>query len=166
LKVRRYSIKSKESKRLLLEISKRLDFDLETFFSSKLKVEILESDDGNLFLVNGNPLFFKTSNLVMPTLLFKKFSSSLPKVIVDMGAVPYVCKGANVMVPGIVRIDGEFKKNSLVLIIDERHAKHLALGESMYSSDEIRSMKKGVVIKSLHFVSDKIWNLAKALIEK
>lgn len=166
MKFRRYSIKSKESKRLLFEISKRLDFDLDAFFSYKSKVEIVETEAGKLFLVEGKPLFFKTSNLVMPTLLFEEFSSSLPKVVVDMGAVPYVCKGANVMVPGIVRIDDEFEKASLVLIIDEKHAKSLALGESMYSSNEIRNMNKGVVVKSLHFVSDKIWNTAKTLIEK
>jgi PUA domain protein len=166
LKFRRYSIKSKESKRLLLEISKRLDFNLDAFFSFKSKVEIVEAQAGKLYLIEGKPLFFKTSNLVMPTLLYEDFSYNLPRIVVDMGAVPYVCKGANVMVPGIVRVEGDFEKGSLVLIVDEKYAKSLALGDSLYSSEEIRKMTKGVVVKSLHFVSDKIWNTAKALIEK
>ena len=166
MKFRRYSIKSRESKRLLLEVSKRLSFDFESLFNSKPKVEIVETDVGKIFLIEGKPLFFEKSDLVIPTLLLDEFSSSLPKVIVDMGAVPYVCKGANVMVPGIVRINGEFRKDELVLIVDEKHAKSLALGKSLYSSNEIRTMKKGIVVKSLHFVSDTIWNTAKILIEK
>ncbi|MCK5409769.1 MAG: DUF1947 domain-containing protein [Candidatus Heimdallarchaeota archaeon] len=165
MKFRRYSIKSRESKRLLLEVSKRLSFDFESLFNSKPKVEIVETDVGKIFLIEGKPLFFEKSDLVIPTLLLDEFSSSLPKVIVDMGAVPYVCKGANIMVPGIVRINGEFKKDEIVLIVDEKHAKSLALGLSLYSSNEIRTMKKGIVIKNLHFVSDKIWTAAKALIE-
>jgi PUA domain protein len=166
VKFRRYSIKSRESKRLLLEVSKRLSFDFESLFNSKPKVEIVETDVGKIFLIEGKPLFFEKSDLVIPTLLLDEFSSSLPKVIVDMGAVPYVCKGANIMVPGIVRINGEFRKDELVLIVDEKHAKSLALGKSLYSSNEIRTMKKGIVVKSLHFVSDKIWNTAKKLIKK
>ena len=45
-----------------------------------------------------------------------------------MGAIPYVCKGATVMAPGIVRVEGEFGKGDLVLIVDMKHGKALALG--------------------------------------
>lgn len=166
MKTRRYSIKSKESKRLFAELSKRLHFNFELFFSFKSKVEILEIGSGKLCLIEGKPLFFKTSQLVIPTLLFDKFNSTLPHIVVDMGAVPFVCKGANIMVPGIVRIEDEFEKETLVVIIDEKHAKTLAIGKSLHTSSEIRSMKQGIVIKNLHFVSDKIWTAAKTVIEK
>ncbi len=126
----------------------------------------METKFGKLYLINKKPLFFKLINVVIPTLLFDELLDSLPRIVVDMGAVPYVCKGAKVMVPGIVGIHDEFKKGSLVLIVDEKHKKSLAIGESMYSSNEINTMKKGVVVKNLHFVSDKIWKIAKTLIEK
>jgi len=83
-----------------------------------------------------------------------------------MGAVPFVCKGDNIMVPGIVRVEDEFEKDKLVIIVDEKHAKPLAIGKSLYSSTEIRKMKQGIVIKNLHFVSDKIWAAAKVLTSK
>ena len=165
MKTSRCSIKSKDSKKVFLEISKRLNFNFEALFSYKSKVEIVEIGSVKLYLVEGKPLFFKISHLVMPTLLFDKFYSTLPHIVVDMGAVPFVCKGANIMVPGIVRIEDEFEKDALVVIIDEKHAKALAIGKSLYTSTEIRKMKQGIVIKSIHFVSDKIWNAAKALIE-
>ena len=166
MKTRRCSIKLKDSKKLFLEISKRLNFNFEVLFSFKSKVEIVEIGSGKLYIVEGKPLFFKISQLVMPTLLFDKFYSTLPRIVVDMGAVPFVCKGANIMVPGIVRVEAEFEKDKLVVIVDEKHGKAIAIGESLYASNEIRNMKQGIVITNLHFVSDKIWTAAKALIEK
>ena len=80
-----------------------------------------------------------------------------------MGAVPHVCNGADVMAPGIVRVEGEFDKGDLVLVMDEKHGKPLALGESLYDAETVRNTKQGVVVENVHFVSDKIWNFAKTL---
>lgn len=165
MKLRRYSLKSKESKRLISEISEKLNFEFENFFGSKPKIEIAEFDAGKILLIQGKPLFFQTNNSFNPTLFFREFLESLPQVIVDMGAVPYVCKGANIMVPGIVQISREFDEDKLVLIIDEKHAKALALGRSLFASFEIQNKKKGIVIKNLHFVSDKFWNMSKKILE-
>jgi PUA domain protein len=69
------------------------------------------------------------------------------------------------MAPGIVRIDGEFNKGDLVIVVDEKHGKPLALGEVLYDAKNAENIKQGAVVKNIHFVSDKIWNFAKALIE-
>jgi len=81
--------------------------------------------------------------------------------VVDMGAVPYVCKGADVMAPGVVKVEGEFHKGDIIVIVDQKYGKPLALGESLQDSETTRSTKKGAVVKNLHYVSDKIWDLAK-----
>ena len=106
---------------------------------------------------------YKAGDKVLPTLYFSEFVARAPKIVVDMGAVPYVCKGADVMAPGIVRIEGEFGKGDLVLIIDMKHGKALAIGESLMDSETAKQAKKGPVVKSLHFVSDKIWDNSKPL---
>jgi PUA domain protein len=82
-----------------------------------------------------------------------------------MGAIPYVCKGATVMAPGIVRIEGEFKSGELVVIADMKHGKALALGESLLDAETARLTKKGPVVKTLHYVSDKVWDYIKTLTE-
>jgi PUA-domain protein len=164
-KQRRYSVKTKEAKRILNEVSERLKVNVEVLFGSKANVEVVEADVGKIYLVNGKPLFFKVEERLLPTLLFQDFASRAPKIVVDMGAVPYVCNGADVMAPGIVRVEGEFGKGDLVLVVDEKHGKPLALGESVYDAENARNTKQGAVVKNLHFVSDKIWNLAKALAE-
>jgi len=164
-KHRRYSVKSKEAKQILNEVSKRLKINEEVLFGSKANLEVVEADVGKIYLVNGKPLFFKAGEKLLPTLLFQNFASQAPKIVVDMGAVPHVCNGADIMAPGIVRVEGEFSKGDLVLIVDEKHGKPLALGESLHDAENARNTKQGAVVKNLHFVSDKIWNFAKTLAE-
>ncbi len=164
-KQRRYSLKSKDAKLILTEVSERLNVDADALFGSKAHVEVVEADFGEVYLLGGKPLLFKVGGRVLPTLLFQDFALNAPKVVVDMGAVPYVCKGADVMAPGIVRVEGEFSKGDIVLVVDEKHGKSLSLGESLYDSETARSVKQGAVVKNFHFVSDKIWNFAKTLVE-
>lgn len=157
-------MKAKESKQILTELSTALKLDLEAIFGSKANVEVVESEVGLIYLVGGKPLFFR-SDKVLPMLTFKEFIDVTPKVIVDMGAIPYVCKGADVMAPGIVRYEGDFAKGDIVLVVDVKYGKPLALGESLYNSGEAKGIKKGAILKTKHYVSDKIWNFAKLLSE-
>jgi PUA domain protein len=163
-KQRRYALKSKEAKQILTEVSERLKFNVETIVGAKTNVEVAEADFGNIYLVNGKPVFFKVGEKALPTLLFGELSTRMPKIVIDMGAIPYVCKGADVMAPGIVRIEGKFSKGDLVLVVDEKHGKPLAIGESLCDAESARNAKKGPVVKNLHFVSDKVWNFAKTLV--
>ncbi|MCX8153352.1 MAG: DUF1947 domain-containing protein [Candidatus Bathyarchaeota archaeon] len=158
-------MKSKNVKVIFSEVSDRLKVNVEAVFGSKVNVEVVDADFGQIYIVNGKPLFFNVGGKTLPTLLFQEFTAMSPKVVVDMGAVPYVCKGADVMAPGIVRVEGEFGKGDVVLVVDVKYGKALALGESLYDAETARSVKQGAVVKNLHFVSDKIWNLAKILAE-
>jgi PUA domain protein len=164
-KQRRYALKTKEAKQILTEASKNVKLDLEVLFGSKVNVEVVESDVGLIYLVGGKPLFYKAGDKVLPTLLFSEFTAQAPKIVVDMGAVPYVCKGADVMAPGIVRIEGQFSKGDIVLVVDMKYGKALALGESLYDAENAKQTKKGPVVKTLHYVSDKIWDYTKTLTE-
>jgi PUA-domain protein len=162
-KRRRYPLKAKEAKQIMEEASKKLHLDLETLFGTKANVEVVDSDVGEIYLIEGNPLLYKTDDTILPTLHFNDFIAKAPKIIVDMGAIPYVCKGATVMAPGIVRIEGEFKSGDLVTIMDMKHGKALALGQSLLDAETAKNTKKGPVAKNLHYVSDKIWDYLKIL---
>jgi PUA-domain protein len=164
-KQRRYSLKAKEAKQIVEETSEKLRLDLEALFGQKVNVEVVESDVGLIYLIGGKPILYRAGDRVLPTLLFTEFTAGAPKIVVDMGAVPYVCKGADVMAPGVVRIEGEFVKGNLVLVVDVKYGKSLALGESLYDAEAARNTKKGPVVKTLHYVSDKIWDYIKTLAE-
>jgi PUA-domain protein len=164
-KQRRYPLKAKEAKQIIEEASKKLQLNLETLFGPKAKVEIVESEVGEIYIINGKPILYKSENKILPTLLFTEFIAKSPKIVVDMGAIPYVCKGATVMAPGIVRIEGEFGKGDLVLVVDMKHGKALALGESLLDAETAKQTKKGPVVKTLHYVGDKSWEYIKNLVE-
>jgi PUA domain protein len=162
LKQRRYTLKSKESKQILSESSQRFKIDLESLFGSKAIIEVVEFENDQIYIVNTKPVLFRAETF-LPLLSFTEFIDTAPKVTVDMGAIPFVCKGANVMAPGIRRIEGEFSKGDLLSVKDEKHGKTVALGESMFDATTFKETKKGPVIKTLHYVSDKYWNAAKLL---
>jgi PUA domain protein len=165
-KQRRYSLKAKEAKQILSESSQRFKMDLEALSDSKTStIEVVETEVGQIYIVNAKPTMFKTEEGFLPLLGFTEFIEAAPKVTVDMGAIPFVCKGANVMAPGIRQVEGEFSKKDLVVIIDEKYGKPLALGESMLDSSIFKETKNGAVIKTLHYVSDKYWNTAKLITE-
>ncbi len=156
---RRYPLKTKEAKQILDQANQRLKLSLD----DKAPVEVVESDVGEVYLIDGKPLLFKSGDKVLPTLLFADFTLKAPKIVVDMGAIPYVCKGATVMAPGIVRVEGEFGAGDLVLVADMKHGKALAIGEALMDGTTARQTKKGPVVKTLHYVSDKIWDYIKNL---
>lgn len=165
-KSRRYALKSSDTKTLLTKAAEKLGQDLAELIDSKATIEAVETGRGELLLVEKKPLLFRTAEAVYPTLLFTEIISKLPKVVVDMGAVRYVCNGAGVMAPGIVRYEGVFGKGGLVLAVDVKFGKPLALGEAQYASETAKGIKQGVVVKNVHYVSDEIWNAMKTLGEK
>lgn len=165
-KYRRHFLKAKEAKLLLDKASERLKTDLNRLFKPKVDVELVETDFAEVFLINGRPLLVKAGNAFFPTLVFNEFFALAPKVVVDMGAVPHVCNGANVMAPGIIRFEGEFKDGDLVFVVDERHGKLLAVGEAVYDVDVAKTVRRGMVVKNIHFVGDNVWNFMKKLAAK
>ena len=78
-------------------------------------------------------------------------------VQVDMGAVPFVCNGANVMSAGINEVSPEVVEGQYVWIRDENHHKPLAVGQALLSSKEMLSSEKGKAVKALHYIGDKVW---------
>ncbi|MFX1563248.1 MAG: DUF1947 domain-containing protein [Promethearchaeota archaeon] len=162
-KYRRHFLREKEVKSVLSEASQKLKADLKQIFKTKVDMELVETDFAEIFIINSKPLLVRSEQKILPTLVFNEVFALMSKVVVDMGAVPYVCEGANVMAPGIVRFEGEFKKGDFVFVVDEKHGKTIAIGEAAYDVDDARKVTKGVVIKNIHFVGDKLWNFIKKL---
>jgi len=148
-------------------IPKREIRDLNSKFSFfqldvKATVEVVEDTRGTIITQEGEPVLLLHQDKWFPTLQNLNKSNTLKKITVDMGAIPYVCAGADVMRPGIKNIEGGIAKDSPVCIIDEKYGKILAVGIALFDSEEMRKMEKGKVIKNLHYVGDWIWNFGKS----
>lgn len=163
---RRHFLRAKEAKKVLETASQKLSADLGQIFGEKADIECVETDFAEIILVNGKPLLVKEDEAIYPTLVFEQYFALAPKVVVDMGAVPYVCKGANVMRPGIRRFEGTFQQGSLVFVVDEKHGKPLAIGEILYNSEEADKVSQGVVVRNIHFVGDRLWSFVKDFAKK
>lgn len=124
-------------------------------------LKIYEFDDGQM-IFGENLTAIKIGQNYLPFLSDSITLAKFPSVMVDMGAVKFMCNGANVMRPGI-RSFGEFEKGQIVCIIEESQKKALAVGRTLVSSAEMAAMNKGIVIENLHYISDKYWEIKKSI---
>ena len=130
------------------------------FFHKKDFVQLIDSSI-KYIKTNGKIYFFyeDAKNEPIPALKILLKEPFLKKVTVDMGAVKFICNGADVMRPGIVQIDADIQKNDVIMIIDEKNKTPLVVGLALYDSDELENMTDGKVIKNLHFIGDDKWKL-------
>ncbi|TFG08898.1 MAG: RNA-binding protein [Promethearchaeota archaeon] len=162
----RHFIKHSEIKQLKDEIIKQYDKDiLNDLIPKKANVEyILAENDDEFYAINKELKLWKSKKdgyiPVLTQLLEGKID--LKKVVVDMGAIKYLTLNkADVMRPGITKIDPSIKKDEIIQIIDETHSRPLAIGKAMFNADEMQEKKKGKVIRNLHTIEDDVWKLAK-----
>ncbi|MCD6301565.1 MAG: DUF1947 domain-containing protein [Staphylothermus sp.] len=160
LGVRRFL--SKKEKKKLFEELKRIYPNIS--FSKSDEVEVFEEKNyPEIIIINGTPTFFRYENLWLPHLkyLLKTGDLFLPKIVIDMGAAKAMLRGADLMAPGIRRVEGVFKEGEPVVCVEEKYGKPVMVGIALVESEKIVSgeIKRGKVVKNIHYVGDKIWNL-------
>ena len=148
------------SKREIKRLVNRLEEELNIAVKPD-RVKAVSLKKGELLI--GRPIVLIVEGILIPFLGETEIVEKLPKVVVDMGAVPYVARGANVMRPGIVKILGNVGKGGLVSVVDEKYGKALAIGTLEIELEEFEKIKKGVVVKNLHYIGDEFWETAKEL---
>jgi len=127
------------------------------FISKNDKVEEWR-DDYHVVAVNDVPLFFYEDEILIPTLKTLLKEMILPTVTVDMGAVKFVTKGADIMRPGITEIPDGVEKDDYVAVVDEKNHVPLAVCQALFG-EEMREMESGKVLRNVHRVGDDIWGL-------
>ena len=100
--------------------------------------------------------------VILPFLGNNNLVESFPYVLIDMGAVRYICNGANIARPGIIKFES-FLKDKIVIVKDIDYQKPLAVGISLCDSKTGMALSKGHIINNMHYVGDKFWNLYKVL---
>ena len=147
-----------ETSDVLNQVSKKWNREI-----PKIKnIKVHYVDDTSQILVGNDFKVLRLENEFIPFLTETKLLGSFPNVMVDMGAVKFMCNGANVMRPGI-KSHTEFSKDEIVCIVEESQQKFLAVGKSLVHSSEMKEMSKGEGIKNLHYISDKYWEINKTI---
>jgi PUA domain protein len=60
------------------------------------------------------------------------------------------------MAPGIVETS-DFKINDLVGVREFERSLYIAVGKALMSSEEIRLLRRGKAVKTIHYAGDIIW---------
>lgn len=159
---RRHLLKKRDQKKILNQIENDLGTPIKNLERSRLEDGLMDNDM-HVLLLDGDIIFWESDGRMVPTLhALLNGAVKIPQVTVDMGAVKYVVNGADIMRPGITKLDDGIRKGSIVAIVDERHEKPIAIGISKMSSEEMRSVTHGKVILSLHYVGDNLWEFGKS----
>jgi len=156
---KRHTIRKDELADLYALLGREIGPSADRFRSER--VEMAEIDAPfSLFLVDRKPLLMKSGGWVFPTVkgaIERPFPERT--IVVDMGAVPFVAKGADVMRPGIVSVTDDIRKGSPAIVVEERHRKALAVVVTLLDAPAIRAETKGKMAKAVHHVGDALWGL-------
>ncbi|MGB7545602.1 MAG: RNA-binding protein [Methanothrix sp.] len=150
----RHHLKGSDARKIMAKIEPFLE-DPSRLRQSSLEMAI--SDDGvDLIFIEGRPLLMIVEEQPFFTVLGAiELMPNKRLVVVDSGAVRFVVNGADIMKPGIVSADPEIAVGDLVVIVEERHKKPLAVGRALVAGTEMKG--EGKAVKSLHHVGDLIW---------
>lgn len=141
-------IKKKWPQDILVRIKSLKVFEIEE------EKRILKSENFTAVQIN--------EDMILPFLGESEIIKHFPKIVVDMGAVKFVCNGAKIMRPGITKFD-TFKKGDIVIVKDQIYCKTLAAGIALEDSEIAAASSKGYVVDNLHYVSDKFWEAHKEI---
>ncbi len=149
----RHRLRKKEAKNLAHRIEAAVGIEIP---ADGLEVGILSQH--KVLLSDGNVIAFFVGDEPFPVVkVFTKYLNAKRYVVVDMGAVPYVTRGADVMCPGIVDADISIRAGDLVWVRDEKNGQPLAIGRSLMSGPALKSSKSGKGVETIHYVGDRLW---------
>lgn len=156
---KRHAIKKGQLTSLMTKLKESIGDDAGLYTAPM--IEIAETTSKfNIYLIDKKPILMEKDDWAFPTLrgaILRPFSGR--RIVVDMGAVPYMVNGADIMRPGIVSVTPDVKAGYPALAVDESHGKPLAVVIPLYDADGVLALEKGKAAKNIHYVGDELWNL-------
>lgn len=153
-------MKKQLSNKYVKEINDQLKqhYQLENFFDKNDQL-FEEHNKNQRCLIKNNEVVFFFQQRWIPTLKLLLKNNILKTIAVDQGAIKFVINGADIMRPGITRIDDGIVKDEIIAVVDAIHKKPLAVGIALLSGDEIKQAINGKMIKNIHYVGDSVWKM-------
>jgi len=151
-------ISKSETSNILEQINSQWKIEL----PKQKNIKTHEVDEKGVIITGNGITAVKMGDDILPFLDDIPILEKFPYVTVDMGAIKFVCKGANVMRPGITKFS-DFESGEIVCVIEESQKKFLAVGKAKISSRELDETNKGEVIKNMHYISDNFWESKKEI---
>jgi len=148
-------MRKKDISKMITEIEEKFGFILPT--------KELDSADLNgetVYIAGGEVIAMEIEGEIFLTLKgLLKYKPETKHVIVDDGAVSFLYNGADVMSPGVIAADPEIAPGDLVWVKEEKYGRPLVVGRALISGTEMVESAKGKAVKTIHYLSDHIWNV-------
>jgi len=156
--MRRHALSKRDVKRLLERVQRelpRLSMDEGLGLDGW---EVVKLREVKVFVKDGVPALIEVGGRLLPS-IFMAEAYGYPRVVVDMGAVHPIVRGADVMAPGIRTVEGSMKPGDVVAVAEESKGRVIAVGVALMSEEEVFEVRKGKALKVLHRVGDEAWRL-------
>jgi PUA domain protein len=156
---KRHAIKKSQISALLKKLHETIGEDASLYDAPMIEIAETASKF-NIYVIDKKSLIMEQDTWAFPTLrgaILRPFSGR--RIVVDMGTVPYMINGADVMRPGVVSVTDDVVAGRPALVVDENHNKPLAVVISLYDAAEIIALGMGRVAKNMHHIGDDLWNL-------
>lgn len=128
--------------------------------SGEVPVDQAEAGEMRVLLRDDEAVALLLREAIVPTVRgLLAFPAQKRYVTVDMGAVPFVYNGADVMAPGIVDADPAIRTGDFVWIRDEKNHRPLAVGQALMDGPTMTREERGKAIETVHHVGDDLWHL-------
>jgi len=151
-----FYLSKKDAKTIEEEIKKK--FGIEIGKLEYIGNRVIELDKDRKIFILGKIILIKEGNELFPSLACEKsFLEKFPLLKIDAGAIPYVCRGAKIMRPGIIAFETNFSVNDIVCVKEGVYNKFIAVGKALMNKDEAERIERGPILDNLHYVGDKYW---------
>lgn len=162
----RYSLSKRDRRDFAEKVSRELGSSFREAVEESRNIEIARVADDEVqavYYLDGLIAVLEHSRYgLIPSLFYIYKTGVAPdfaNVYVDAGAVARILNGADVMAPGIIKVEGEMLPGVKVLVRDEK-GRPIAVGISLVSSSDVGPSKRGKAVLNLHYVGDDYWKLA------
>jgi len=175
LRVHRHFLSKKNARKIIEIIKNEYPLLFQEYITGNRDVEMakvnVNDNKYTIYIIKRKPLVIELNSKLIPLMTivlelynkysFNKLASSFKYVLTDQGAMKPILRGADVMAPGIID-NNEFLKGDIVVIFANTKSSNIpiAVGKALKDSKELNYSKKGKVVKNLHRIGDRIWDIS------
>ncbi|KAI5181953.1 malignant T-cell-amplified sequence [Nematocida sp. AWRm80] len=159
------STRNRVSNATIKQIKQQYTADLSELFRKEDSIDTMKTQDKDVYILrNGVPIFQSLHREYIPTVkCVHLVPEILKRVVVDEGAIKHLINGADVMAPGLLHQTSDYPmvtEGELVAIYgyDKTHA--LGVGRVLMTNDQVEEQRKGIAIKSIAHLGDKVYSYA------
>ena len=159
--MKKWVLSRRDSAEMISKIEGSLGLSLN--LPKSAQAQCAEPEEGAVFVGLDGYVFVQAGGTFFPYLGSPETLALFPQAVVDEGAIRFLLNGADVMRPGIRKLDDWGAAGKMLVVREEKKGRAIAVGPSLVASSEAQEMTKGGCVRNIHHVGDRYWNLHKAL---